>query len=33
MIAGTTGNTGTQSLAVVIRGLAKEEMNKKPSLN
>ena len=29
MIAGTTGNTGTQSLAVVIRGLAKEEMNKK----
>ena len=28
MIAGTTGNTGTQSLAVVIRGLAKEEMNK-----
>lgn len=29
MIAGMTGNTGTQSLAVVIRGLSKEELNKK----
>ncbi|WJY26933.1 MULTISPECIES: magnesium transporter [Sporosarcina] len=26
MIAGMTGNTGTQSLAVVVRGLASEEM-------
>lgn len=32
MIAGMTGNTGTQSLAVVIRGLSKEEMNKKTIL-
>lgn len=29
MVSGMTGNTGTQSLAVVIRGLSKEEMNKK----
>ncbi|ALC80835.1 MULTISPECIES: magnesium transporter [Bacillus] len=29
MIAGMTGNTGTQSLAVVIRGLSKEDLNKK----
>lgn len=29
MIAGMTGNTGTQSLAVVIRGLSKEELTKK----
>jgi len=28
MISGMTGNTGTQSLAVVIRGLAKEDLNK-----
>ncbi|WP_456275742.1 magnesium transporter [Bacillus sp. AK128] len=28
MIAGMTGNTGTQSLAVVVRGLASREINK-----
>ncbi|MBM4761657.1 magnesium transporter [Bacillus sp. B15-48] len=27
MIAGMTGNTGTQSLAVVVRGLASEDLN------
>ncbi|MDZ5471589.1 magnesium transporter [Bacillus sp. 31A1R] len=29
MIAGMTGNTGTQSLAVVVRGLITKEVNKK----
>ncbi|MBT2659163.1 magnesium transporter [Bacillus sp. ISL-18] len=29
MIAGMTGNTGTQSLAVVVRGLITQEVNKK----
>ncbi|KGA96224.1 magnesium transporter [Alkalihalobacillus alcalophilus ATCC 27647 = CGMCC 1.3604] len=29
MIAGMTGNTGTQSLAVVVRGIVTSEMNKK----
>lgn len=29
MIAGMTGNTGTQSLAIVVRGLASEEINAK----
>lgn len=29
MVAGMTGNTGTQSLAVVIRGLTKENVNTK----
>ncbi|MCD7035089.1 magnesium transporter [Metabacillus sp. GX 13764] len=29
MIAGMTGNTGTQSLAVVIRGLAQHDLDKK----
>ena len=29
MIAGMTGNTGTQSLAVVVRGLATHDINKK----
>lgn len=29
MIAGMTGNTGTQSLAVVVRGLVKEELTMK----
>ena len=33
MIAGMTGNTGTQSLAVVVRGLASEDMNVKKSLH
>ncbi len=33
MVAGMTGNTGTQSLAVVIRGLAKEKINAKQVLN
>lgn len=33
MVAGMTGNTGTQSLAVVIRGLAKEKINTKQVLN
>lgn len=28
MIAGMTGNTGTQSLAVIIRGLATKELSK-----
>nr|WP_233505363.1 magnesium transporter [Sporosarcina sp. BI001-red] len=32
MIAGMTGNTGTQSLAVVVRGLASEEMTWKKTL-
>ncbi len=32
MIAGMTGNTGTQSLAVVVRGLAAEEMTWKKAL-
>lgn len=29
MISGMTGNTGTQSLAVVVRGLAGQKVNKK----
>ncbi|WP_246943961.1 magnesium transporter [Bacillus pinisoli] len=29
MIAGMTGNTGTQSLAVIVRGLASRELNQK----
>ncbi|MCM3054914.1 magnesium transporter [Caldifermentibacillus hisashii] len=29
MISGMTGNTGTQSLAVVVRGLAGQDLNKK----
>lgn len=29
MIAGMTGNTGTQSLAVVVRGLTKDDLNVK----
>ena len=29
MIAGMTGNTGTQSLAVVVRGLVSEDLNYK----
>lgn len=29
MIAGMTGNTGTQSLAVVVRGLISNDINKK----
>ncbi|PIC64427.1 magnesium transporter [Sporosarcina sp. P13] len=33
MIAGMTGNTGTQSLAVVVRGLVSEEMTIKKSLH
>ncbi len=33
MVAGMTGNTGTQSLAVVIRGLAKEKINTKQVIN
>lgn len=32
MIAGMTGNTGTQSLAVVVRGLVSEDMDVKKSL-
>lgn len=32
MIAGMTGNTGTQSLAVVVRGLASEKLNMKKAL-
>lgn len=32
MIAGMTGNTGTQSLAVVVRGLVSEELNFKKSV-
>lgn len=32
MIAGMTGNTGTQSLAVVVRGLVSEELTMKSSL-
>ena len=32
MVAGMTGNTGTQSLAVVIRGLTKERVNTKQVL-
>lgn len=32
MIAGMTGNTGTQSLAVVVRGLVSEELTMKTSL-
>jgi magnesium transporter len=32
MIAGMTGNTGTQSLAVVVRGLVSEDMNTKKML-
>lgn len=33
MIAGMTGNTGTQSLAVVVRGLVSEDMPLKKSLH
>ncbi|PIC68109.1 magnesium transporter [Sporosarcina sp. P21c] len=33
MIAGMTGNTGTQSLAVVVRGLVSEDLNMKKSLH
>ncbi|WP_153730536.1 magnesium transporter [Sporosarcina obsidiansis] len=33
MIAGMTGNTGTQSLAVVVRGLVSEDMTLKKSLH
>ncbi|ARK25437.1 magnesium transporter [Sporosarcina sp. P37] len=33
MIAGMTGNTGTQSLAVVVRGLVSEDMTMKKSLH
>jgi len=33
MIAGMTGNTGTQSLAVVVRGLVSEDMTMKRSLH
>lgn len=29
MIAGMTGNTGTQSLAVIVRGLASERLNRR----
>lgn len=29
MISGMTGNTGTQSLAVVVRGLAGQDLNKR----
>jgi len=32
MIAGMTGNTGTQSLAVVVRGLVSEDLNFKKSV-
>lgn len=32
MIAGMTGNTGTQSLAVVVRGLVSEELDMKSTL-
>ncbi|PID14202.1 magnesium transporter [Sporosarcina sp. P34] len=32
MIAGMTGNTGTQSLAVVVRGLVSEDLDMKKSL-
>ncbi|MFJ7934016.1 magnesium transporter [Sporosarcina sp. NPDC096371] len=32
MIAGMTGNTGTQSLAVVVRGLVSEDLNFKKSM-
>ena len=32
MIAGMTGNTGTQSLAVVVRGLVSEKLNMKAAL-
>ncbi|MFC5794680.1 magnesium transporter [Thalassorhabdus alkalitolerans] len=32
LIAGMTGNTGTQSLAVVVRGLVSQELNFKQSL-
>lgn len=32
MIAGMTGNTGTQSLAVVVRGLVSEDLNGKKAL-
>lgn len=32
MIAGMTGNTGTQSLAVVVRGLASKDVNLKTAL-
>ncbi len=32
MIAGMTGNTGTQSLAVVVRGLVSEELSAKKAL-
>lgn len=32
LIAGMTGNTGTQSLAVVVRGLAENEINFKTSI-
>ncbi|MRX74400.1 magnesium transporter [Bacillus lacus] len=33
MIAGMTGNTGTQSLAVVVRGLASEDLGPKQVVN
>ncbi|PID01439.1 MULTISPECIES: magnesium transporter [unclassified Sporosarcina] len=33
MIAGMTGNTGTQSLAVVVRGLVSEDLDMKKSLH
>lgn len=33
MIAGMTGNTGTQSLAVVVRGLVTEELSLKKSIH
>ena len=33
LIAGMTGNTGTQSLAVVVRGLAENDINLKTVLN
>jgi len=33
MISGMTGNTGTQSLAVVVRGLAVNDLDKKSILN
>ncbi|MGH2316197.1 magnesium transporter [Planococcus sp. SE5232] len=33
MIAGMTGNTGTQSLSVVVRGLASQKLNTKQTIN
>ncbi len=32
LIAGMTGNTGTQSLAVVVRGLAEQEVGLKKAV-